>query len=125
MEHTGEVELEIEARTEPDVFGEALVALAELLGLDDAVTEERPIEAAAPDRAGLLAAWLDELVFAIDAEGFAPVVLRRLSLGPRSVRAIVAGHYGDPPALVKAVTYHRLAFEPTESGYRATVVLDV
>lgn len=125
VEHTGEVELEIEAQTEPDVFREALAALVDLLGLEDATDEERTIETAATDRPRLLAAWLDELVFLIDTEGFAPVALRELGLGSDSLRAVVAGHYGDPSPLVKAVTYHRLAFEPADAGYRATVVLDV
>jgi SHS2 domain-containing protein len=125
VEHTGEVELAIEAHTEADVFAEALAALVDLLGIDDIAEEERAVEAAAPDRPGLLAGWLEELVFLVDAEGFEPVALRELDLGAESLRAVVAGHYGDPSPLVKAVTYHRLAFEPHGPGYRATVVLDV
>jgi len=37
----------------------------------------------------------------------------------------VAGVLGEPPPLVKAVTYHRLAFEPSGERYVARVVLDV
>jgi hypothetical protein len=38
----------------------------------------------------------------------------------------VGGYRADPPHLVKAVTYHRLAFAPAAAGgYEATVVLDV
>jgi SHS2 domain-containing protein len=125
VEHTGELELAIGARCEREVFADALAALIELLQLDGDADEERAIEATAADRPALLAAWLEELVFAAEVDGFEPLAVRELELGPDSVRAVVEGHYGEPSPLVKAVTYHRLAFEPADSGYRATVVLDV
>jgi SHS2 domain-containing protein len=37
----------------------------------------------------------------------------------------VAGYVGEARPLVKAVTYHRLQFEPSERGYRGRVVFDV
>jgi SHS2 domain-containing protein len=37
----------------------------------------------------------------------------------------VGGRRGEPPHRVKAVTYHRLAFERRGAGWTATVVLDV
>jgi SHS2 domain-containing protein len=125
VDHTGEVELAIEAKTEPEVFSDALAALAELLAIEGEPDERRVIELKAPDRATLLAAWLEELLFLADAEGFEPRALRKLDLGSDGLNAVVAGRYGDPSPLVKAVTYHRLAFEPQGAGYRATVVLDV
>jgi SHS2 domain-containing protein len=125
VEHTGEIELAIEARTERQVFADGLAALVELLGIGEGAYEWRAIEVAAPDRPALLAAWLEELVFLVDAEGFEPVAVRELELAAGSLRAVVAGHCGEPPPLVKAVTYHGLAFEPRGDGYRATVVLDV
>jgi SHS2 domain-containing protein len=125
VEHTGEVELAIEAPTEREVFADALAALIELLAIEGDPDEERTVEATAADRPTLLAAWLEELLFGAEVDGFEPVALRELELRPRAVRAVVEGRYGEPPPLVKAVTYHRLAFEPAGSGYRATVVLDV
>jgi len=125
VEHTGEVELAIEASTESEVFADALAALIELLEIEGDHEEERAIEATAADRPTLLAAWLEELVVGAEVDGFEPVALRELELRPRAVRAVVEGRYGEPSPLVKAVTYHRLAFEPADSGYRATVVLDV
>ena len=47
--------------------------------------------------------------------------VQRLELDDGGLRA----HRGDPRHVVKGVTYHRLTFEPTDGGYRATVVLDV
>lgn len=127
MEHTAELELEIEASSEAGVFAEALRALAELLasGDDEDVPAGRRVVAEAPDRPALLAAWLEELVFLAEAEGFVPSGVEALRLTDRALQATVCGQLGQPPPLVKAVTYHRLAFAPAGKGYRATVVLDV
>jgi SHS2 domain-containing protein len=125
VDHTADVELEIDANTEREVFADALRALAELLGAAGETAELRAIELRASDRPALLAAWLEELVFLAESEGFEPLELESLDLDGESLRATVRGRIGDPPPLVKAVTYHRLAFAPAGSGYSARVVLDV
>ena len=81
--------------------------------------------AQAPDRPALLAAFIEELVFLAESESLVPIGLRRVELGEGLARAEVEVARADPPHLVKAVTYHRLEFEPAEHGYRARVVLDV
>ena len=132
VDHTSEVELEIETTEEREVFDEAARALAELLGVvatdttdtTDA-TAERRVAARATDRPTLLAAWLEELAFLGETEGFVATRVVELELGGDGFRATVAGVVGEPPPLVKAVTYHRLAFERSEAGYFARVVLDV
>ena len=131
VDHTAEVELEIEGPTEPAVFQEALRALAELLGVDPdgrsgtPPTTQREVAAEAPDRPALLAAWIEELAFLAESEGFVATQIVELDLVGGALRATVAGLLGEPPPLVKAVTYHRLAFEPDGDGYVARVVLDV
>jgi SHS2 domain-containing protein len=125
-EHTGEVALEIEAADEQAVYADAVAALAELLDDDgDAEPATREIAVEAGDRARLLAELLAELAFLAEVDGFVPAALERLERGDGRVAATVRGRLGAPPHLVKAVTYHRLAFEPAGGGYRATVVLDV
>jgi SHS2 domain-containing protein len=125
-DHTSEVELEIEAAGEREVFEEAATALAELLGVDAAdSTSERHVTAHAADRPALLAAWLEELAFLAESEGFVATRVVSLELTGDGLRATVAGILGAPPPLVKAVTYHRLAFEPAGEAYVARVVLDV
>jgi SHS2 domain-containing protein len=133
VDHTAEVELEIEAAGEREVLEEAVRALAELLGVDGAepsVTDSattRHVTAAAPDRPALLAAWIEELAFLAESKGFVATRVLDLELSAGGVRASVAGVLGEPPPLVKAVTYHRLVFEPAGGGdgYVARVVLDV
>ncbi|MBV9366619.1 MAG: archease [Solirubrobacterales bacterium] len=130
VDHTADLELEIESPSEPAVFEEALRALAELLaesdGHSDATsTTRREVTAEAPDRPTLLAAWIEELAFLAESEGFVATRIVEINLAGGGLRATVAGALGDPPPLVKAVTYHRLTFEPYRDGYVARVVLDV
>jgi SHS2 domain-containing protein len=127
VDHTAEVELEIEAGSEREVLEEAARALAELLGIHERAGERetRALSVTGPDRPALLAAWLEELVFLGEAEGFVAMRVNELTLSDADLSAVVAGVVGDPPPLVKAITYHRLAFEPSAAGYFARVVLDV
>jgi SHS2 domain-containing protein len=125
-EHVGEVELRLSASDEVGVFAAAVDALGEMLADDSGDAREWvEIEAEGTDRAVLLAAWLEELIFLAEHDGIIPVAVRDVVLEPARIRAAVGGYRGAPPHLVKAVTYHRLAFEPHEGGWRATVVLDV
>jgi SHS2 domain-containing protein len=127
-EHVGELELQLEAATERDVFADAARAFGELLS-EDAETPERTachrLAVTGRDRAALLADFLDELVFLAETEGFVPRTLEALELTDGSLEALIAGHRGDPPHLVKAVTHHGLAFEPAPGGWRANALLDV
>ena len=138
VEHTGELELEVEADVEEAIYAEALEAMAELLG-DEPDTESatgrdapascvclvRDFAVEAPDRSRLLAEFLGELAFLAESERFMPTGLERLDVETGRLQATVRGRTGDPPHLVKAVTYHGLSFEDVDGGWRATVVLDV
>jgi SHS2 domain-containing protein len=126
-EHVGELELRMDAADEAGVFAAAVRAMAELLGGGGGadVREWIAVSAEGADRAVLLAAWLEELIFLAEHDGVVPLTAEDIVLQPGSVAARVGGYRGEPPHLVKAVTYHRLAFEPHERGWRATVVLDV
>jgi SHS2 domain-containing protein len=135
VDHTGELELEINAPDERTVFADALDALHELAEADPtreptgtagpAGSSARDLELSASDRATLLVEFLEELVFYSETEDFVPDRLHHLELSDGMLRATVEGHVGRPPHLVKAVTYHRLAFERSGEGWRAQVVFDV
>lgn len=142
LEHTSELELHIDARSESGVFELAVAALGELVGDRGEPAGDRAGENArqagegtvpiahevavrAPDRAALLAAFLEELVYLIETEDLIPEAAEHLELHGDSVTATVRGHRGDPAHLVKGVTYHGLTFADGEHGCAATVVLDV
>jgi SHS2 domain-containing protein len=126
VEHTAELQLRIEATSEQEVFLDALAALAELI--DDGTPgspARHEVELAESDRAALLVAWLEELVFLADTDAFVPERAESLELQPEGLRAVVAGRAGRPIPLVKAVTYHDLEFAQQDGRWVATVVLDV
>jgi SHS2 domain-containing protein len=126
VDHTSELELEIEAPSEEAVFSEALVALAELAGDSRGPPVTRKVEVAADDRALLLVEWLSELVYLSELEELVPERIASLELTEGRLRATVQGHRGRPRHLVKAVTLHRLELTgDDDTGWRARVVLDV
>jgi SHS2 domain-containing protein len=123
VEHTGELELAIDAPTEPGVFRDALAAFAELVA-DGGEPESRSVHVRAAERDLLLVEWLGELAFLAET-GFVAERADELEVSGNAVRATVVGRRGSPRPLVKAVTLHGLSFARDESGWHARVVLDV
>jgi SHS2 domain-containing protein len=128
VDHTGELQLELEAPTKEEVFREAVVAVGDLLsgeGRLAGVEETRVLHVRADDDSTLLAAWLDELVFLAETEGLVPISADELRAVAGEVRALVSFVRGSPPHLVKGATYHDLALSAESGVWRARVVLDV
>jgi SHS2 domain-containing protein len=126
IDHTAELELELEAPSEEGLFEVAFDAMRELLsGAETAERVEVDVELEGSDRALLIADWLGELAYLGEMRGLVPDRLAWFELDERGARARVEGAAGDPPHLVKGVTYHRLALGRADGGWRARVVLDV
>lgn len=126
VDHTGELQLEVEADSLDALFAEAAAALAEVLrGHGAGEPASRQVEVRAPDRAALLVEWLSELLYLADAEGFLAERVRSLQVGRRRLQATVEGRRGRPSPLLKAVTYHGLELRRRGHGYHARVVFDV
>ena len=94
---------------------------------DDADGElvRREVIVGGHERAALLAAWLEELVFLAETEDLVPEDAERIELSDQGLVATVRCHRGSPRHVVKGATYHGLVFERFPCGFRATVVLDV
>jgi SHS2 domain-containing protein len=127
--HTGEIELEIQAPSYSELLVEAGRGLAELMlggpGSSDQEVHETAI-VRAPDREGLLVAWLDELIFRSEIRG---AIFTRFDLslvGDLEVRAEIYG-IAEPvlKTAVKAATYHRLQVLNQNGSWQARVILDV
>ena len=126
LEHTGEVELALEAPSEAALFAEALDALRELIGgSETGKPERRELELVACDRALLLADWLGELVFLAEMEQFVAERVVTLTLDGLRLSATVEGRCGKPPHLVKAITLSGLDVRQEGETWHGHVVLDV
>ena len=128
VEHTAEMELRIEEKTEAAVFESATKAIGELLGASEHARTgaQARLSETAKDRPALLAAWIEELVYLAEVDGLVPLRAGDIEASEHAVDAEVDFARGNPPHLVKAVTYHRLTFRRHPDGtWRATVILDV
>ncbi|HXG77071.1 MAG TPA: archease [Gaiellaceae bacterium] len=124
VDHTAELEVELEADSPEGVLEEALHAFAELTGPGDGETVEREVALDAADRPGLLAAWLDELLYLADAERLVPEEAE-LRLTDTHLEGRLRARRGEPRPLVKGVTLHRLRFGRRDGRWHGRVVLDV
>jgi SHS2 domain-containing protein len=125
-EHTAEVELVIDAARPAEVFAEAALAFAELAGAGADVEDRavREVRLEAHDRASLLVDWLEELIYLADTDGFVPLHAD-VQLDGERLEARLEGAVGAVDPLVKAATYHGLAFAERDGRWEARVVLDV
>jgi SHS2 domain-containing protein len=122
--HTAEVELHVRAPSEEQVFHATMSALAELFGSATGERQVHELELEAGDRGGLLVAWVEELLFLAETEGFVPEDAEIVACNTR-LRATVRGRVGDPSPLVKAATYQGLEFAPSGDVWQARLILDV
>lgn len=88
------------------------------------------VQAEGVDREGLLVAWLNELLYLRDTQGFLGKRFELRSLpGPRLEATVYGEEFDDCRHVrkteVKAVTYHLLAVEECPGGVRTRVVYDI
>jgi SHS2 domain-containing protein len=134
VDHTSEIRLRIRAGSLAELLAEAGRALARLElrgGRAVATGDWRPLTVSAADRAALLVAWLNELVFLAEAERWVPIDFEigraeESSAGESAVWARARGMSVDrSPGLVKAATLHGLRVDAIPGGLEGEVVLDV
>jgi len=131
-EHTADVGLHAWAPDEAGVFEQAGLGLVSLLYDPGSVAsaETYAVEAEAPSDDALLVAFLNELLYRIEADAivFASVTITELTGTGVSARAtgepLDARRHGSRLG-VKAATFHRLFLGRVASRWEARVVLDV
>lgn len=132
FEHTADVGLRAQAPSFDELLVEAARGLfATIIDHPKAVTarEHVDVRVQGSDRAYLLVDWLAELLHLFQSRG---LVLGEFVVhcDESGLRAKVGGEPLDPDRHgsaheVKAVTYHRLRVERSESGWLAEVILDL
>jgi SHS2 domain-containing protein len=132
FEHDADVGLIVRGRDGAELFGNAGLALFDLV-CDLERVEERDRYSVVGDAdsvEALLVEWLNELVYLFEGEG---VVCRRFAFASWEETRFRAEAFGeradparhDPRDLVKAATYHGLSVARLPDGYEARVILDV
>ncbi|TMI90098.1 MAG: archease [Bacillati bacterium ANGP1] len=132
FDHTADVGLVIRGRTLEELFANAADALVDLT-IDPAGLEEKihkTITVSAADLEALLVAWLNELLYVLDADGFLPRRVRIANLNDTALTAELTGDTVDPNRhtvrrLVKAATYHGLSLSRTNGLWEARMILDL
>lgn len=134
LEHTADIGLRVWGGSLEEVFANAALGLAEILGRRaEGSADGSPVavRVTSTDLEALLVEWLNEILFELEH--------RDVCLAGARVREVRAG---EEPAVegellvlecpevpegteVKAATYHQLSVRAEDGGYRATVYFDV
>jgi protein archease len=127
-EHTGEVQLRVEAGSLRELFEEAARALAELAheGPTRPTQPEETVSVRASDREALLVEWLNELVFLSETRRRVYPSVHVDELTDTTLKATVCGFETEEiRTAVKAATLHEVCVHEREGRWTANVVLDV
>jgi SHS2 domain-containing protein len=133
IDHTADLGLDLEGPTPEAILEAAQRGLIQLLldGTSDLAADQvRAVAISAPDLPELLKRWCERVYGLLENEGFVALESEVESADPRACKAIL--HGSMPPrdrvasaSELKGVTYHQLAFEPVDDGWRARVIFDV
>jgi len=130
-EHTGEVEMNVEADSLAALFEEAARGLADLQAEDTLgppTLSEEHVTVTSNDSEALLVDWLNELVYRGEVNKCIYADVRIDRLDEHVLEATVRGREPRAPrTAVKAATWHGVRIRSREGGgpVEATVVLDV
>lgn len=127
LEHTADWALHVWAPTHEQLFETAARGMYHLMGIEGQGTakETRRIDFLKGDPEEQLIAFLNELLFEIETEGFIfdEVVWTK---DGTTLFALMKGCLGCKPAKeIKAATYHNLAVTGIDRGFETTIVFDV
>jgi SHS2 domain-containing protein len=133
LEHTADVGFEAFGDTREEVFRNAGRALMNVIVDLDSVAPRETARFAVQARepAGLLVAWLSEILYLEDTDGWLFHDFNVEGVTDNSIIASGAGERFEAgrhqiKLLVKAITYHQLALEKMSDGrWRAQVYVDI
>lgn len=132
FDHTADIGLRISAATREELFVEAARGLTSLLV--ENVGDVRPLITETIQLTGtevdyLLFDWLNELLFRFETSKLlcCEFIVR---LSDQGLEATIRGEPCDPARHqlaheVKAITYHGLSVQHTESGWQTQLILDI
>ncbi len=141
LDIAGDAGIRAYGRDLKELFANAGLGMSSLITDTAAITESEQVEvtAAADSLGGLLVAFLNELVFRFDTNGYIARNIRVDSLPAPgdaadehgfSIRATLSGETFDPDRherrlLIKAATYHKLRIEQRKDRWEADIIFDI
>lgn len=131
IEHTADVGIIARGRSLEELFANAAAGMMQFLIDPQAVRAagRRRMIVEAEDLEGLLVAWLNELLFLLNADAFVPARFEVVEVTDRRLTADVVGEPVEPVRHrfrrdVKAATYHQLHIGKNDL-WHARVIFDV
>jgi SHS2 domain-containing protein len=130
LEHTADVGILATGDTIEEVFEQATLGLADIMGISQRGRGSATVvQVEADDLGSLLVDWLSEILWLHDSRDAVLTKVEVLSVeNGRAVGAVALGPRGDAELAgtqVKAITYHQLAVEKGPDGWMARVFVDV
>ncbi len=131
LEHTADIGFEACGETEEEAFANAAIALVSIITDPQqiAIRDDRTIHVDANDREQLLVRYLNEVLYVIDGSSFLPAKVTVSLDDNQNLHATLHGEerteLHEIRTDVKAITYHQLAFQKTETGYVIRVFVDI
>ncbi len=131
FEHTADIGLAVEAPSLEVAFGEAALALVEVItgSALPPVEQQRTLDVVAESREQLLVQFLSRLLVEFDGDGFLPGRVQVSLTSAGSLTATLEGATWEPTrdgygVEVKAISYHDLQVEPGPPA-QLRVILDL
>jgi SHS2 domain-containing protein len=128
IEHTADIKIKIVGGTLDELFQNVVLAFASYTNAGNPIKSKRGkvVEVQGTDTLSLLYNFIDELIYLVDAEHFAPAKASILLRG-NNLKAEIFGDDTKNYHLthVKAATYADMEIKKTKSGWEAIIVLDV
>jgi len=132
FEHPADVGLRVRGSSLADLFRNAARGMMELMLEPGTVAprDARTITATGDDVEMMLVGWLEEILFAFDADGFAPCEVEVELFEEGRVSGTLRGEPFDETVhevrnVIKAVTWHGLKVEKQGETWRVNVLFDV
>ena len=132
LNHTADLRIRVVGPNPADLFVNAGLALFDLIAgpLPRRAEKWIPLTVTADDRADLLVDFLRELLYLWTGEGKLVTMVHVDTISQTGVAARI-GLIECRPGVhvigheIKAVTYHQIEVNRTDSGWQATIVLDI
>ncbi|MBF0317912.1 MAG: archease [Nitrospirae bacterium] len=128
----GDIGLKIYGNNLEELFTNAAMGLYSFMtNADDVInTTSITVDVTEETTPRLLVAWLNELIYRFDVDGFTGKTVTAIDMDEQHIRAELAGEPFDirrhrRGILIKAATYHRLNIDRQGQSYIATVICDV